>query len=500
MSLRTRVTALTVIGVVLVAVIGAVVLVQFRDVVVTGTSIRDRLTPAVALSDQLVLARVSAGGSISDVVLDPSDKLILELNNDLKDSTSALEQIDAATDDEELQPLIEKARVTQQAWVDVDVTPVLTALADGKRKKAQRITASTAAWDAYDAMVASAKSLQSAIDQRQRNVTERLTGFVRELAVVLALAVVILLLALIGLWWSLREWIIHPLQRLQDAMRISADPSSHESPIQPSGPPELRAVGVDAEFMRRQLVGQIDEARAATQALAQDAPLVAAVREELAVASDHELSGFAIHGELHSAEGVLAGDWWDCIPLSGGRTGIVIADVSGHGAAAGVTALRTRTILRQDLLEGNTPAHALAEAAESWSDDGSFVTAVILVLHPDGLVEWANAGHHPPRLVAKWNAEDLETTGPLLSSLGGEWTDKSRHLAHGDIIVAYTDGLIESRDAAGQEVGASWVAEFAEFHREEALNELAAQLIANARANTVEWHRDDVTLVCLRRI
>lgn len=499
-SLRTRVTALIVVGVVIFGVFAVVITVQFRDVVVTGMSLRDRLVPGVAYADQLVLSQTSAGGAISDLVLTRGESFVTELNDDLRTASTALDEIDALTDDELLQPLIDASRSTQTAWVEIDVTPVLAALEAGKTKQAKQITKSKEAQDAYDAMIANSRSLQSAIDARQLALSDRLTGFVRELAVAMLLGGLVILGGLTAAWWMLRSWIIHPLQRLQDDMRTSAAPATHEMPITPSGPPELHAVGVDAEAMRRQLVGQIDAARAANQALEQDAPLVAAVRAELAVASDHELSGFAIHGELQPAEGVLAGDWWDCVPLADGRTGIVIGDVSGHGAEAGVTALRTRTLIRQDLLEGNSPAHALTEAAESWVDTSSFVTAVVIVLHPDGRIEYANAGHHAPRLVCQWDATDLAPTGPLLSALGGEWVDASFHLKHGDLLVAYTDGLIESRNAAGVEVGARWVTEFIEERRDVPLAELCAQLLAHARASTIEWHRDDVTLVAVRRI
>lgn len=499
-SLRTRVTVIVVVGLVLMLGIGAFVAVQFRDVVITGMSIRDRLAPASALADKLVLERTSAGGAISDVVLMGTDATISDLSTSLKESSAALDAIDTATEDPALQNLITSARTAQDEWVKIDVTPVLAALAEGKAKKAKKITESQASWDAYNVAISTARALQTAIDEKQRDVTDRMSTFVKELAATLLLGALVLLGALAGLWFALRGWVIDPLQRLQDDLRVSADRSSHEVPISPSGPPEIRAVGADAESMRRQLVAEIDEARSAREALEQDAPLVAAVRAELAVASEHELSGFEIHGELQSAEGVLAGDWWDCIPLSDGRTGIVIADVSGHGAAAGVTALRTRTMLRQDLLEGNSPAHAIAEAADSWSDDGTFVTAVVMIVHPDGKVVWANAGHHPPRLMCQWAATDLAMTGPLLSSLGGSWSDETQFLKHGDLIVAYTDGLIESRDTDGDDIGAEWVTSFIEERRTEDISELCAQLIAAARNKTVEWHRDDVTLVAIRRI
>ena len=500
MSLRTRVTALVVVGAALFLVFGVFIAVQFRDVVLTGMSLRDRLVPGTSHADQLVLSQTSAGGAISDVVLTNSAKLIAGLNDDVSVATASLDAIDELTDDEQLQQLVEQVRTTQAAWVATDVTPVLAALESGKTKLARQITKSDAAWDTYTAMIASSRALQTAIDDRQRQYTDQLTSFVRELAIALLLGAAVILGALATTWWSLRSWIIHPLERLQAAMRVSASPESYETPITPSGPPELYAVGVDAESMRRELVGQIDQARQAQEALKQDAPLVAAVRAELAVASDHELSGFAIHGELQPAEGVLAGDWWDCVPLRDGRTAIVIGDVSGHGAEAGVTALRTRTLLRQDLLEGNSPAHALAEAADSWTDASTFVTAVVFVLHADGRVVYANAGHHAPRLACQWDATDLVPTGPLLSALGGTWVDETFHLKHGDLIVAYTDGLIESRDAHGTQVGEAWVTEFIGTHRTEDLGELAAQLLAHARSQTIEWHRDDVTLVALRRV
>ena len=490
-----------VIGLLLVVGVGSYVLLQFRDVVVTGVEIRDRLQPAATKADELVLARTEAGGYLADVALRPTDELLTELSSSVERATILLSDIDAVTTGEGLDALIRNATIAEEAWLAIDVVPVLTALGEGDRREARRITESAAAWQAYRSYIGSAQFLRTAIDEQREARTERLTEFTRQLSIALAVAGFISLIALIVLWWALRAWIIDPLQHLSDQLKTTAVRGNHESPITPDGPPEITAVGLDAESLRRQLVEEIDEAQAAREALDQDAPLVVAVREELRMRADHTLSGFAIHGQLQPAEGVLAGDWWDCIPLPNGSTGIVIADVSGHGAEAGVTALRIRTLLRQDLIEGNSPSHALAEAAESLVDDDAFVTAIVLVLSADGVVEWANAGHHAAHVV-RGGIEHalLPPTGPLLSALGGQWRDEQVTCATGDLLIMFTDGLIESRDDVGTELGDSWVGRFTSDNADLPLAELSTRLLADARNRSANWRRDDVTLVTIRRL
>jgi len=261
-------------------------------------------------------------------------------------------------------------------------------------------------------------------------------------------------------------------------------------------------VAMDAEALRRGLVREIDEARAAREGLMQDAPLVAAMERELAAPAEVLLADLDVFGTSQSAEGVMAGDWWDPIKGPNGTLIVVVADVSGHGPQATVTALRVRSILRSALLAGLGPAQAVQMAADSFTDDPHFVTGIVLVLDPAARhLRWVNAGHHPAIVVAHDKTTTLcEPTGPLISSLGGAWTTREQHFGPGDVVLAFTDGLVESRNTDGDELESAMVSQFIrglDAPMRENPRELITRLLAQVRHRAADWRRDDVTLAAV---
>ena len=174
--------------------------------------------------------------------------------------------------------------------------------------------------------------------------------------------------------------------------------------IVPVGPPELRDLGADAEALRRALVHEIDEATAAREALEQEGPVVEAIRRELAARTDAVPLGVTIAGVLRPAEGVLAGDFWDRIPLTDGRAAAVICDVSGHGPRAGIVAMRLKTSITLGLVAGQDPPQILHRACDAFADEpGRFATAAILIADveqgrgPVGQRRAPRAPDHPGR-------------------------------------------------------------------------------------------------------
>jgi sigma-B regulation protein RsbU (phosphoserine phosphatase) len=211
-----------------------------------------------------------------------------------------------------------------------------------------------------------------------------------------------------------------------------------------------------------------------------------------------------VAGVSTSAEGVMAGDWWDQVARPDGTLAIVVADVSGHGPEASVTAVRVRSVLRAGL-ESGLPLETVVEmGAASCADDTHFVTGILLVVDPvGGTVSWLNAGHHPAILVTEDKEASLcEPTGPLISSLGGAWTVRSRYFRPGDVLVAFTDGLVESRNADGDELESSMVSQFIrglDLWVRQDPDELIARLLGQVRHRAADWRRDDVTLVAAAR-
>ena len=310
--------------------------------------------------------------------------------------------------------------------------------------------------------------------------------------------------------YLVRRWVVHPLDSLSEQL-LRVGGGDLQTPVGLPGPPELAAVAAAAEAMRRRILDELADAVSAREALQQGQPLVAEVRDQLAAHDLPVVPGWSAAAALRPAEGLLAGDWYDVLPLRDGRFAVVVADVSGHGARAGIVAIQLKRLLEAALHLAPEPDLALAMAARVFSDEAErFASCVVVVVDPDsGTVTYANAGHPSP-VVLRTGGEgvrvvtELEPTGPLLSWLHldvpGTWRTRTASMAPGSVLVVYTDGLTEARPSgSADELGISGV--LAALGR---LPELTPQALVDealevARSFSGGRARDDVTLVALAR-
>jgi len=307
-----------------------------------------------------------------------------------------------------------------------------------------------------------------------------------------------------------RRWVLRPLGHLSEQFdRVGR--GDLQTPVALAGPPELAAVAASAETMRRRILDELADAVSAREALKQGQPLVEEVRGQLAAHELPVITGWSAAAALRPAEGLLAGDWYDVLPLQDGRYAVVVADVSGHGARAGIVAIQLKRLLEAALHLAPEPDLALAMAARVFSDEAErFASCVVAVVHPDsGVVTYANAGHPAPFVLRSDEGElrvvsELEATGPLLSWLHldvpGAWGTRTVSMAPGSSLVVYTDGLTEARptgstDELGLEGVLRALAEVPRLTPEVIVDEAldVARRWSGGRA------RDDVTLVVLAR-
>jgi PAS domain S-box-containing protein len=145
----------------------------------------------------------------------------------------------------------------------------------------------------------------------------------------------------------------------------------------------------------------------------------------------------------------VGGDWYDVIPLTGDKTALVVGDVMGNGidAAATMGRLRTATCAYADL--DLDPGEVLQHLDKITCDlEHYIVTCLYAVFDPHtGKCRMANAGHMPPALVRPGSDPallDLPTGAPL--GVGGvSFETTTTELGSGDLLVLYTDGLVETR-------------------------------------------------------
>ncbi|MFI6654819.1 SpoIIE family protein phosphatase [Streptomyces sp. NPDC050523] len=145
----------------------------------------------------------------------------------------------------------------------------------------------------------------------------------------------------------------------------------------------------------------------------------------------------------------VGGDWFDVIPLEGGKTALVVGDVMGSGINAAATMGRLRTATNTLASLDLDPARLLEHLDKITQDlDHSIATCVYAVHDPElRQCRIANAGHLPPaRLRAGRAPELLELpTGVPLGVGGVAFSTTTVDLEPGDRLVFYTDGLVETR-------------------------------------------------------
>lgn len=148
----------------------------------------------------------------------------------------------------------------------------------------------------------------------------------------------------------------------------------------------------------------------------------------------------------------VGGDWYDVVQLAGGRVGVAIGDVAGHGLAATSTMGQLRLAVRAYALEAHSPVDVLKRLDRLARTLAlpEMATLVYLVFDPDsGSIVYANAGHLPPLLLGPDGEGSYleEALGPPLGAAGhpDQYAEAAASMHDGSLLLLFTDGLIERR-------------------------------------------------------
>jgi phosphoserine phosphatase RsbU/P len=216
------------------------------------------------------------------------------------------------------------------------------------------------------------------------------------------------------------------------------------------------------------------------------------------------LKGFDVAARLEPALN-LSGDFYDYIPLSENRLGLMVGDVAGKGVRAAMGMAAARSHLRSAARRGGGPARVLRDANTRLHRDlkaNLLLTIVYGVLDLEAKnFQYCNAGHNPPYLVrasGKWRP--LKAGGLLIGVFDKQqYKTETVQLEKGDLLFFYTDGLVEARNQEKQEYGEQQLVNFLLAHRH-----LKAPAIVDAAIKEVhefigsEEMQDDLTLVAIK--
>ncbi len=194
----------------------------------------------------------------------------------------------------------------------------------------------------------------------------------------------------------------------------------------------------------------------------------------------------------------VAGDFYDFLATGDTETGLLIADVSGHGVPAALIASMVKLAAASERRHLADPALLLTEMNRSLcgNTQSQYVTAAYVYLNgATRELRYAAAAHPPMLLLRDGEISAIESNGLMLAAFDfASYSTLTHSLEPGDRIMLYTDGLMEAASATGEEFGIERLK--AELHRSAPLaTAAAADRIVEAVQNFSAAQNDDLTIV-----
>jgi len=232
-----------------------------------------------------------------------------------------------------------------------------------------------------------------------------------------------------------------------------------------------------------------------------------------------ELPGFQLAAVSQPAEEV-GGDVYDVQPIEDGVLGLLIADASGHGLPAALQARDVVTGLRMGIAgehKISTIVQKLNRVIHQSGLTSRFVSLFYGELEESGTVSFVNAGHCPPLLFGNSGGVfEMQSNGPVLGPLAEVSYRRSFAGLHpGEILLLYTDGLIEHRcvdatdatddgdetDETAEQYGLERLINLVNEHRDLSATDLCTAILdaVHAFGGDRPWE-DDVTLMIVKRL
>ncbi len=242
------------------------------------------------------------------------------------------------------------------------------------------------------------------------------------------------------------------------------------------------------------------------------------VRRELEIATEIQKSIFPEHppgveGLEIEAKSVPAkevgGDYYDFFPVSSGeQMGFIIADASGKGLPGTLYMTRSRSVFRVVSSEEVHPGKILSRsnsyiAADASSGKGMFITVLYMLYDKEKKqMTCANAGHYPPLWFRAKEKVFFEVTAsgiPVGILSGQTYEEETVQLAPQDLLVMYTDGVIEAKGTHGEMFGVERLKRLVEANSSLSAHDLFVKIEAGIKAFIGEAPPfDDLTLMVIR--
>ncbi len=285
-----------------------------------------------------------------------------------------------------------------------------------------------------------------------------------------------------------------------------ADKESRDGGVLDFTPTDARLLSLFAN----QAAAAIETARLHREAIEKERierelELAAAIQREILPRSLPQVEGVEL-AAANVPTRQVGGDYYDLFPLSGGRLGFLVADVSGKGVPAALLVSTVHAAVHLQIDEAKSVVDLVSRIdrhLRRFAATRKFLTLFFGLIEPDtGRFRYVSAGHNPALLVRKsGELVRLESTGVPLGMLpGASWTEATLEIGTGDLLCVYTDGVTEAVDGRDQEFGLERLSELVTRDAALPVRELCdAVLAAVADFARGMPQYDDQTLLLLRR-
>lgn len=236
------------------------------------------------------------------------------------------------------------------------------------------------------------------------------------------------------------------------------------------------------------------------RAFEDDMALAARIQRELLPKPGLCPPGWEVHYHYAPA-GIVSGDYCDIVPDSRGGFFFAVGDVSGKGVAASMLMAHLQAMFRA-LISVRIPLAEMMERASRVFCESTlpthFATLVCGLADHSGEMEICNAGHPPPLWLHAGAVAPQEATGlPIGMFCNTSFQSVRIRMAPGDSLLLYTDGAVETRNAAGEDYGVERLSALLARHTGTNSGTLISTCLQDVE--TFGKRTDDLTMLAIRR-
>jgi phosphoserine phosphatase RsbU/P len=209
----------------------------------------------------------------------------------------------------------------------------------------------------------------------------------------------------------------------------------------------------------------------------------------------------------------VSGDYYDFLPLGNQDLGLALGDICGKGISAALLMANLQAALRSNVMnlwmqDGGNGERNVAEVVArlnsqlySYTSSNKFAS-FFYALYDDARqkLTYCNAGHNPPLFLSGNEVKRLKTGGTVVGIFAdSKYEQETIQLGSGDLLIAYTDGIVECLNKNGEEFGESRLIQVIQENRELSAERIKELVVAKVLSwMYAEEKEDDMTLIVAR--